>query len=287
MKKDRTILDKEGNRQYRIEGLKRAVFSDLYHHFLSKNWITVLLIIFSSSMVVNMIFTSFYITCGGINNANHWYDYFFFSIQTLSTIGYGYMYPTNICSHILVATQSFLGMLFVSFLTGIVFSKFAIPRAKISYTKNAVVSMEGEDLLFKFRMANMRGNQIVDAYVKVVLLKLEKLSDGTNFRKMYDMDLMRDRIPMFSLSFTVKHRIDEYSPFYGETHQSLMEKQSMVIITINGVDETVSQSVVSKYIYSFEEIKWGMKFSDVFIYDNQGQIYFDFNHFNNLIEEIV
>ena len=265
MKNNRTILDKDGNFQYKIVGLKKAVYSDLHYHFLSKSWLTVLFIIFSSSMVVNVMFTSLYMECGGIKNASHWYDYFFFSIQTLSTIGYGFMYPTNICSHILVATQSFLGMLFISFLTGIVFSKFSIPKAKISYTKNAVIYMEGQELFFKFRMANTRGNQIVDAYIKLVFLKLEKLPDGTLFRKMYDMNLLRERIPMFSLSFTVQHRIDEDSPFYGETHQSLIEKQAMVVITLNGTDETVSQNLVSKHVYSFEDIKWNMKFRDVLI----------------------
>lgn len=281
------VLDKEGKPQYKIVGLKNSVFSDLYHYFVSKSWIMVLGMIFSSSLVVNVIFTSFYMTCDGINNATHWYDYFFFSIQTLSTIGYGFMYPTNLCSHLLVASESFMGMLFVSFLTGIVFAKFSMPRAKILYTENAVVHHEGDELFFKLRMANTRGNQIVDAYIKTVVFKMEKLPDGSGFRRIYDMKLVRERMPIFSLSFTVQHKIDEESPFYGETHQSLLEKQAMVIITITGIDETVSQNIVSRYVYTFEEIKWGMKFKDVLMHDLNGELYFDYNNFHELVEEKI
>ncbi len=281
------VFDKNGNPKYRIHGLKNELLSDLYHKFLTKSWLMVLFIIFALSMIVNIIFTSFYMTCNGINNATHWYDYFFFSIQTLSTIGYGFMYPTNLCSHVLVAIQSFMGMLFVSFLTGIVFAKFSLPRAKILYTKNIVIHHENNDLMLKLRITNKRGNQIIDANIRAVVLKLEKLSDGTNFRKIQDLNLLRERIPMFSLSFTVQHKIDENSPFFGETHESLLEKQVMVIITINGIDESLTQTLVSKYFYAFEDIKWGMKFKDVLVYDENGEMFFEYDNFDVLIEEKI
>lgn len=279
------VFDKEGNPKYKIKGLKKDLYSDLYHHFLTKSWIKVLLIIFGSSMFVNIIFASFYMTCDGINNATHWYDYFFFSIQTLSTIGYGFMYPTNLCTHILVSIQSFLGLLFVSFLTGIVFAKFSLPRAKILYTKNIVIHHDNNDLMLKLRMTNKRGNQIIDANIKAVVLKLDKLSDGTSFRKIYDLTLVRDRIPMFSLSFTVQHKIDENSPFFGETHQSLKDKQLIVIITVNGIDESITQTLVSKCFYTFEDIQWGMKFKDVLENDENGELFFNYDNFDSLIEE--
>lgn len=279
------VFNRNNASKYKVRGLKNEFFGDLYHTFLSNSWFYVLLTIFLSSMVVNLIFTSLYITCDGIKNASHLYDYFFFSIQTLSTIGYGFMYPTNLCSHILVSAQSFLGMVFVSFLTGIVFSKFSIPRSKIIYTKNMVIHHEDESLVAKIRMVNQRNNQIIDANVNAVVLKLEQKSDGSSFRRIHDLKLVRDRIPIFSLSFTLQHIIDETSPLFGETHESLIKKQVIIILTISGTDESITQNVISKHIYSFEDIKWGMKFKDVITHNENEEIYFDYDNFDELIEE--
>ncbi|MBC7475788.1 MAG: ATP-sensitive inward rectifier potassium channel 10 [Candidatus Sericytochromatia bacterium] len=278
-----SVLDKNGRPQYPILGLKREVFSDLYHHFIRKSWMLVILAILAIFVSVNIIFTFLYMGCGdGITNAKTFSDYFFFSVQTLSTIGYGFMYPTNICSHSLVAVQSFLSILFVSSLTGIVFAKFSVPRAKIIFTKNAVVTHQGQDIYFKFRMSNTRANQILDAKLKVVLLKNEIQADGSGFRRIYDMNVLRDQIPIFSLSFTVQHLIDEKSPFFKETHESLVKKQAIIIITISGIDDTLSQTMVSRYIYDFQDIVWGADFKDVLLKDIEGNPYFDYKNFHIL-----
>jgi inward rectifier potassium channel len=277
------LVDKKANPQLKVVGLKREIFSDLYHHFLGKSWWQFLFTILVLFVSVNIIFTFFYIECDGIHNANSKLDYYFFSVQTLSTIGYGFMYPTNLCSHILIVIQSFLGLLFLSFLTGLVYSKFSIPRAKIIFTKNSLVNYDGEDLCLKFRMTNKRANQIVDARIKLVMLKTEIKNDGSRFRKIHDMKLVRSEIPMFSLSFTVQHIIDEASPFYKETHESLVQKEVFVIVTITGLDETMSQTISTRHTYSFDEVIWGATFKDVLVPDENGDIYFNFNNFDEIV----
>jgi inward rectifier potassium channel len=281
--KPKKLINQDGTPTLRTEGLRREVFSDLYHHFLRKSWWQFLIIILSLFISVNLIFTFFYFECDGIQNAHNKLDYFFFSVQTLSTIGYGFMYPTNLCSHVLIVTQSFLGLLFLSFLTGLVFAKFSLPRAKILFTKNALVCYEKDDLTFKFRMTNKRANQIVDARIKGVMLKLEKMADGSLFRRIHDMKLVRNEIPMFSLSFTVQHIIEENSPFYQETHESLVQKEALVIITITGLDETMSQMVSTRHSYNFDEIIWGAQFKDVLLRDENGELYFNFHNFDEII----
>lgn len=276
----REWLDREGNPQYYTVGLNKGLFSDLYHHFLRKPWPLMLFTIFAVFLAINIIFTFLYVKCNGINNAVHLYDYFFFSVQTLSTIGYGFMYPTNFCSHSLVAIQSFMGLLFVSFLTGLIFAKFSLPRAKIMFTKNAVVTYEGDDLFFKFRMSNIRANQILDANIKAVLLKQVIRHDGSKFRKIHEMELVRSVIPMFALSFTVQHKIDEKSPFYQETHESLVEKGAVVVITLTGIDDTISQTIVSRYLYEYNDIVWNEDFKDVLFKDEYGRPYFDYRNFH-------
>lgn len=273
-------LNNRSDTRFTIVGLKREFFSDLYHSFLMKSWFKTLSIIIILFLIINFFFAILYSKCGDINNAKSFYDYFFFSIQTLSTIGYGFMYPTRVCSHILVATQSFLGLLFISFLTGLVFAKFSLPKAKVLFTKNALVCYDEDNLAFQLRLANQRSSNLVDAQIKVALLKLEPKKDGSMFRKIYDLKLVRDQIPIFSLTFLAQHIIDETSPFYGETHQSFVEKEAFVIITITGLDETISQTVHARYIYTFEEIIWGGKFKDVICKDQKGKTYIDYNNFD-------
>jgi inward rectifier potassium channel len=266
-----------------VRGLKGSFWQDLYHHFLRKSWLQTLLTIAFLFVMVNFIFTFFYFAVGGINNAKSFQDYFFFSIQTLSTIGYGFMYPTTLKSHFLVATESFFGLLFVSFLTGIVFSKFSLPNARVIFSKNAIVTFDEGNLVFQIRLANERASQLVDAQIKMTLLKMETKSDGSKFRRMYDMKLVRDNIPIFSLTFLAQHNIDDSSPFCGETHQSLVEKEAFVVVTLTGLDETISQTLHSRHFYTFEEIVWNKKFKDIIQEDKNGKTYFDYHNFDVLV----
>lgn len=281
-KKISGLVNKEGNPQLRTIGLKRDVFSDLYHHFLVKPWIVVLITIIGMFLTVNLVFTLFYMECNGIKNASTIHDYFFFSIQTLSTIGYGYMYPVNFCAHSLVAIQSFLGILFISFLTGLVFAKFSLPRAKVIFTEKAVINNEGGKLSLKFRMTNKRFNQIVNAQVKAYLLKFEYSDNGSRFRRINDMKLIRSNIPLFSLTITIQHIIDEQSPFYNETYESLIEKQGIVILTITGLDETISQTIHSRHTYTIDDIAWNYKYKDIILTDENNEMFIDYKYFNEL-----
>lgn len=278
------LLDKTGKPMFKTIGLQKDVFSDLHHHFIRKSWLNFTILVFWAFILINIIFAFIYNFIGGIEHAESIYDHFFFSIQTLGTIGYGFMYPSTKIANFLVSLESFFGMLFTAFLTGLVYSKFSLPRSKVSYTEKAVVSFENEHLCVKFRMANKRDSQILDATLKVSLIKTVGQKDGSEVRKIFDMKLLREAIPTFVLTFTATHIIDEYSPFYGETHQSLVEKEAMIAIMLTGIDEITSQTIHSKNYYIFDDIMWNSDFKNVMFKDEFGQTYFDYRNFNELIE---
>lgn len=150
--------------------------------------------------------------------------------------------------------------------------------------KKMVVNLDNDVFKLKFKISNKRNSNIINADLKVSMLKLVINPDGTKLKKIFDMKLLRHEIPTFVLTFTAEHVIDEFSPFYGETHQSLLEKEALVSIIITGVDEVTSQTIHSKYYYAFDDIMWNAKFADVIFKDEFGQSYLDYRNFDKIIQ---
>ncbi|MEK7431578.1 MAG: ion channel [Cyanobacteriota bacterium] len=280
------LIDSNGRPNFKVVGLKKEVFSDLFHFFITKSWFQFISILFLIYITANLIFGCFYFLLGGIDHAEKFLDYFFFSIQTMGTIGYGYMYPNtdNIITNFVVSVETYVGILFTAFVTGLFYSKFSLPTSNVMYTKKMVVNLDNDVLKLKFKISNKRNSNIINADLKVSMLKLVINPDGTRLKKIFDMKLLRHEIPTFVLTFTAEHVIDEFSPFYGETHQSLLEKEALVSIIITGVDEVTSQTIHSKYYYAFDDIMWNAKFADVIFKDEFGQSYLDYRNFDKIIQ---
>ncbi|MFN8671190.1 MAG: ion channel [Candidatus Sericytochromatia bacterium] len=278
------LVDKNGKSNFKTIGLKKSALSDLHHHFIRKSWSQFSVTIFFIYIVINLFFAILYNFFDGLDHADSFTDYFFFSVQTLGTIGYGYIYPKvdSYATNLIVSLEAYIGILFTAFVTGLFYSKFSLPRAKVAYTEKAVVYMDNEQLTLKFRIANTRESQIVDANLSATLIKLIVNKDGTKIRKMFDMKLERSNIPTVILTFVASHIIDEDSPFFGETHQSLVEKQAFMGVSIIGVDEITSQTIHSRYFYSFEDIIWNAKFEDMIFKDKDGSNYIDYRNFNKI-----
>src|SRR3954469_5439583 len=198
--------------------IRRAPLADLYHNLIARSWGRLLGLVASVYIIANLIFASMY-TLGGdcIAGATSFKDRFFFSVQTLSTIGYGTMVPKTTYAHILVTLQAFGGTLFVALVTGLVFAKFSRPTARVMWSKNVVLIERNGKRLLQFRMANERANQIVEAQLRVALARIEVAPDGERMRRFHDLKLARDRNVIFVLTWTAIHEIDETSPLHGLT----------------------------------------------------------------------
>lgn len=241
-------------------------WGNLYHFLLTISWWRFLALISAIYIAINALFALLYLAGGnGIENARpgDFGDAFFFSVQSMASIGYGAMYPKTSYANTLVVIEALVGFFIMAVATGLVFARFSLPTAKVMFSNVAVVAPYDGVPTLMFRAANQRGNFILEAQIKVSLVRNEITKEGNFMRRFYDLKLVRSESPAFSLSWTVMHPIDENSPLYNETPESLSEEIAELIVTLSGIDETISQTVHSRYSYISEEILWNMRFVDI------------------------
>ena len=157
-----------------------------------------------------------------------------------------------------------MNILGIALATGVIFSRFSRPSARIVYSRNAIVAPYRDKTALEFRIANGRSSQLIEVQIQVILTKLEQV-DGMSVRKFYDLNLERQRVVFFTLSWTVVHSIDSGSPIWGLTKNDLLDADAEVLILLTGTDETLSQTVHSRSSYKADEIVWGAKFANMFL----------------------
>ncbi len=266
-------MSRDANRKGTTTALRRSVkfqFSDAYHSLLSQSWQAFLAIMLLGYLGVNLLFALGYFLCGpealtglSFDPIKRYLDVFFFSVQTLSTIGYGHLAPMSLAANLLVTLESVTGLMGFALVTGIIFSRFARPTARVVFSNVAVINKhDGVESLI-FRIGNERLNQIVEARVNVALVVNETTKEGESYRTIYDLDLERSQSPLFTFSWTVVHPITEKSPMYKMTQEKLVEKDAEILVTLAGVDDTFSQTIHSRYSYVPEQILWDHVFVDI------------------------
>jgi len=247
-------------------GRSRAVFSDLYIRLLGGSWRTIALLLGGVFLGINLVFAFAYLALGdGIANARQgsFADAFFFSVQTFATIGYGGMFPRSLAANLLVTTEALFGFCYTGVVAGLLFSKFARPTARILFSDKAVISTHDGKPHFMLRLVNERDNRIVDAQAKLTLMRDELTAEGKTMRRFYTLPLVRSENPLLRLSWTVMHEINEASPLHGMDHEALQSTEAEIIVSISGLDETLSQIIHARNSYIADEIIRGAAFADV------------------------
>ena len=266
-------------------GLERRFFDDIYHYMMEASWPRLILLIASMYLSINMIFATLYMVGGDcISGAEKgsFADAFFFSVQTLSTIGYGVMAPKGPVGSALVTVEAFVGLLGMAMASGLMFSKFARPTARVLFSEKMIVSTRNGKRCLVLRMANGRGNEIVEATLRISVLKPEVTEEGEKMRRFHDLTLARSQTPLFTITWTVIHVIDEASPLYGETEASLREMNVRFIVTLTGIDSTFAQTIHARTTYFGGDIVWGGRFVDVTSQLPDGQLQVDYTKFNDV-----
>jgi inward rectifier potassium channel len=261
------------------------LLADLYHYLLNASWPKLLLIVAALFALANVFFAVGYFIDGGIENARpgSFLDCFFFSVQTMATIGYGKMSPATTVANVLVSFEALFGLVGLALVTGLVFSKFARPTAKVRFSRYAVVSTRDGEPCLMFRMANLRGNQIVEASIHVAMARTEVTAEGDSMRRMRDLPLARDRQPLFALSWTIFHPIIEGSQLFGETAESLAKSAPDFILSLTGFDQTFAQTIYARHVYHLEDIRWDARFADVLIIGPDGRPTVDYTRFDDIV----
>jgi inward rectifier potassium channel len=233
----------------------------------------------------NLIFASIYFFDGGVAGARpgSFVDMFFFSVQTMATIGYGKMTPASFLSNVLVSFEALFGLVGLAMMTGLMFAKFSLPSARVRFSRNAVVSRRDGLPSLMFRMANLRANRIVEAEIHVVFARDERTPEGEELRRFYDLPMARNRSALFALTWTAVHPIVEGSPFAGQTRESLEAQDAEIVVSLTGLDETFSQTVHARKSYRAADIRWGQRLADIISFRSDGSLGIDYSRFDETI----
>ena len=268
-------------------GLRRPWFGDLYHFMLRISWCSFLLGGIALYIATNAGFALLYLLQpGAIGNARpgSFTDAFFFSVQTIGTIGYGQLVPATLYANLLVTLETASGLMFLAIATGLVFARFSRPTARLLFSRVAVIGPHNGKPTLALRLANQRRNQILQAEVAATLVRDERTEEGVLIRRFYDLTLARYRSPVFALTFTVMHEIDRDSPLYGASAASLQAQNAELVVTATGIDETIAQRVHARTSYLPDEIIWGHRFVDVIGWTEGGRRVIDYRRFHDTMK---
>ncbi len=276
----------ERRRNIEVIGAPRLGLTDLYHRMLRATWLELFLVVAAIFLVLNALFGLAYFEMGGVTGAREGYylDYFFFSVHTFGTIGYGSMYPVSTGAEALMTFEALISLFMTAVVTGMAFSKFARPTARVLWSNVACVSdLDGVPTLF-IRAANARMNHMVEASMRVAVLRTEMSKEGERFRRMFDMHLVRSTSPSFILSWTVLHQIVPGSPLYGMTPEKLRESGSEIVLTLTGLDETLGMTIHARYSFTPSELKFGARLADILgTRTDGGKAILDYRRFNEWV----
>lgn len=266
-------------------GTRSAPLHDLYHYLLVASWRRVIAEIALVYLATNLVFATLYLAGGDCiagASSGSFADAFFFSVQTFSTIGYGVMAPRTTYANVVVTAEAFVGLTMVAMVTGLIFAKFSRPTARVLFAQRIVVGPRDGKPTLMLRMANERGNDVIEASFRVTVLKPEVTAEGETIRRLFDLALIRNETPLFSVSFTAFHVIDETSPLWGETAESLERGAYRFIVTVTGHDGTYAQTIHARRIYLAHEVVWGARYRDVLSNTPDGRLRIDLSRFHDV-----
>jgi inward rectifier potassium channel len=268
-------------------GTPSELRQDFYFFFMEGSWSRLILSLVFTYVALNAVFAGLYLLePGAIGNArpHSFADAFFFSVQTFSTIGFGVLTPATPYGNLVVTAEAAVGLLSAALATGLMFAKAARPRSSTLFSRVMVVNTRNGVPNLVFRAGNARGNEVVDATVTVTLLRDEISTEGHHLRRLHDLPLVRNRTPMFTLTWVVIHEITEASPLHGIDWASPKDLGA-IIVTILGHDGTYGQTTYARHVYYPEDVRAGHRFVDVMSQLEDGRTLVDYGKFHDTTED--
>ena len=274
-------------REIVAEGLHLSFWADISHRCMTASWPSFIGGAALMFVIFNAIFASFYwIGNQPISNVpdGSYIDYLYFSIETLSTAGYGDMHPQTHYGHFVAATELFTGIFSMSLMTGLIFARFSRPNARLLFADHPVISThEGKPTLM-VRFANERHDVISNATAKLWLLKEEVSMEGQLLRRFYDLPLSRNEHPALALSWTLFHVIDERSPLYGFDADDLAASKVLLAVVVSGYDAVAAQTVHARKSYKHSDIRFGHRYAEILDTSEEGRLRIDYGKFHETFE---
>lgn len=262
---DRAARVRVGSYELRKKGVSRLDMRDPYHLAVALTWPQFLATLLAIYVLVNVVFaTLFWLSPGSVANArpHNFADAFFFSIETLATVGYGEMYPTTLYGHVIASTEIVCGLGFTAILTGLTFVRFSRPRAKLVFASNPVVAMHNGKPTLMLRVGNGRLAVLLDAVARLNVLLSATSSEGKPFARAQELRLERAHLPAFPLTWTLMHVLDEHSPLHGYDSARMIGARARLFVTLEARDPTLAAVVHDIRNYAAEDIRFGMRYGE-------------------------
>jgi inward rectifier potassium channel len=276
-----------GGREIIAEGLRLNFWADISHRCMTASWPAFIggaALIF---VAFNAVFAVFYwIGDQPISNVpgSAYIDYLYFSIETLSTAGYGDMHPQTHYGHFIATVELFTGIFSMSLMTGLIFARFSRPNARLLFADNPVISNhEGEPTLM-VRFANERHNIIGNATAKLWLLRNVVSKEGQSLRRFFELPLVRNEHPALALSWTLYHVLDEKSPLYGLDENDYGAFKVSLVVVVTGYDVVAAQTIHARRSYDHTDIRFGQRYADILDTSADGRLRIDYGKFHETLD---
>jgi inward rectifier potassium channel len=264
-------------------------FSEAYHYLVNISWLHFFGLTFLAGFLINAFFALLYLFIGIeeiIPSTGHFFNdflnAFFFSTQTFTTLGYGFMAPHGMGSGVVSSIEAFSGLMLFAFITGLIYGRFSKPRASVRFSKNLLLRDFNNHNALMFRLVNNRQSKMIYPKITVTLALSKKNSEGDYINEFYTLDLERDSINYLPTTWTIVHEINKESPLFGFSKEEITKQHGELLIMISYHDESFNQEVHQMHSYMLSELKLDYKFKKAYYYSNIGKMVLDHNLFDDI-----
>ena len=277
--KKKAVSVRVGQFEFLKLNARRQEWRDIYHWILSLSWPRFAALIAGVYLALNLAFAVLY-SIGGNCIAEmppgSFPAAFFFSVETLATVGYGHLYPATTYGHLVTTVEIMAGMFWLAVITGLIFVRFSRPTARIEFTNSVVIAPFNGRPTLMLRVANLRHHSMVEAEFRIMFMRDERIREDEAFRHFYNLKLAFDRLIVFPAALTLRHTIDEQSPLYGETVETLRASDARLVASVVCIETVIPAAVQSQKDYSWRDIRFGERFVEIYTDRGEGQITVDY-----------
>jgi inward rectifier potassium channel len=253
---------------------------DVYRWLLGLRWPQFALFVGSLYVALNLFFAALYSvqqnSIAGSTGGHWFFDCFFFSVQTLATVGYGHMYPQSLYAHIVTTIEIMTGIFLLAVMTGLIFVRFSRPVARVVFSNSIVIAPLNGNPTLMVRIGNENQHSMIEAEFRIMFSRDEPLVEGGDFRYFYVLKLHFDRLTVFPAALTLRHTIDDNSPLFGETVESLKSSRALFIVSVIGIDPVIAASVQTQKDYAWSDIQFGHRFVEIYTEHGGGRLTVDY-----------
>ena len=262
----------------------RTEWRDAYHWILSLTWPGFALLAVGVFLALNVVFALAYFAGGSCIAEMTPYSFasaFFFSAETLATVGYGHMHPATTYGHIVVTLELMIGMFWTAVITGLIFVRFSRPMVRILFSECLTVAPVNGVPTLVLRVANLRHQPLAEARFRLVVHRDETTIEGETMRRFYDLKLQVESIITFPAVLTLRHTMDASSPMHGATLESLKTSDARFMSSVVCTDTVINSPLQSQQGYLASDVRFGERFVEVYTDSADGKLFVDYGLFHD------